>query len=366
MKSIEANIVALVQGPDKAREAAVDGLIAAGEAAIDPLIALLAGYESWEAYAAAPQPFNAAEAALIAIGTPAVLPLIAALQSGRWGAEMGAIYCLGELGDPRAIQPLIERLDADRDRLAAIGRALAAFGAQALRPLIYALAHDTDPARRDAAHLLGRYRDPLAASALIAALADQDAGVRAAAAGALAAHADARAVEPLIDALADEDPAVRENAVRALGETALKLGEQRPLEALRAALADPDWGTRQSAAEMLARLGADADGQAQALLRADLRCAEAEIRLGAAWSLLPLIEQMPELRAETAEALAALLYHADPRIGASAALALSELGDRRAVPALRAARRGSNPQLRHAAQHALDKLGCADDSSNQD
>ncbi|MFQ3566789.1 MAG: HEAT repeat domain-containing protein [Aggregatilineales bacterium] len=362
MKSIEANIVALVRGPDEAREAAVDGLIAAGEAAIEPLIALLASYESWEAYAAAPEPFNAAEAALIAIGTPAVLPLIAALRSERWGEEMGAISCLGELGDPRAIQPLIERLDDDRDRLRAIGSALAAFGAQALRPLIYALAHGTDSARRGAAHLLGQYRDPLAASALIAALGDLNASVRAAAAGALAAHVDARAVEPLIDALSDEDPAVRENAVRALGETALQLGGQRPLEALRGALTDLDWGTRQSAAEMLARLGVDADGQARALLEADLRSMDAELRLGAAWSLLPLVEQMPELRPQVAEALAVLLYHVDARISASAALALGELGDRRAVWALRAAQRASDSQLRHAAQHALDKLGCADDS----
>jgi FOG: HEAT repeat len=362
VNSIEANITALLQGPDEAREAALDALIAAGEAAIDPLIALLAGYESWEAYAAAPQPFNAAEAALIAIGTPAVLPLIAALHSQRWGEEMGAIYCLGELRDPRAIQPLIERLDADRDRLSAIGHALAGFGAQALRPLIDALAHGANSARRGAAHLLGQYRDPLAASALIAALADPDAGVRAAAAGALAAHADARAVEPLIAVLADEDPAVRENAVRALGETALRLGGRRSLEALRGALTDTDWGTRQSAAEMLARLGADADGQARALLQADLRSTEAELRLGAAWSLLPLIEQMPDARTQVAEALAPLLYHADPRISASAALALGELGDRRAVPALRAARRAGDSQLRHAAQHALDKLGCVDDS----
>jgi HEAT repeat protein len=279
--------------------------------------------------------------------------LIAGLHTDHWGLRAGAIYALGEIRAVRAVQPLIEAFRDDVSSMAEIVSALVNIGTIAVRPLIHALTDQPDPAiRRGAALTLARFRDPLAVPALIARLADDpDAGVRTFAAHALAPLCDARAVQPLIEALdADADPQVREAAARSLGEIGALLRNPGLIAALRRALADPDWGVRQSAAEMLIHLNEDSGGGARALLIADLTHPDAAIRLGAAWSLLPTRD--PRI----VDPLVRLLYHPEGPIAASAARALGEAGDRRAIPGLEALRAHSDPAVRHAAQEALDRL----------
>jgi len=120
--------------------------------------------------------------------------LISALKdrdsNTRWKAagELGEKK-LGEIGDTRAVEPLIQVLkDKDRD------------------------------GRLTAARVLGVIGDTRAVEPLIQLLRDEDRGVRMSAARALGKIGDERAVEPLTDALEDEDSLVQKTARQALEE----------------------------------------------------------------------------------------------------------------------------------------------------
>lgn len=324
-------------------------------------IDVLRRYSTWDDYTANAEPLHEAEAALIAAGEAAVPSLIACLSEPGWGATAGAVYCLGEIADVRAVQPLIEALRTDDISLRSdIVEALLKLGEIAVRPLIFALTNPDSNVRRGAALTLGMFKNELAVLPLLGALTmDQAAPVRVAAADALAGFADARSVEPLITGLRDADPAVREASVRALGAVAAQVGVTRALPALAEAMKDSDWGTRQSASEMVIKLDKPTSPRveaAQLLLIADLTDDDPEIRLGAAYSL----KEVGDPRA--ADALTRLLYHWSGSISAAAALALGELGDERAIPALRNALSHADPQVRHAAQQALRSMGAEEQS----
>lgn len=322
-------------------------------------IDVLRRYKTWEDYTADSEPVHEAEAALVGFGEAAVPALIGLLKEDAWGAATGAVYCLGEIGDVRAVQPLIEALRAEEVSLRAdITEALLKLGDITVRPLIYALNHADAQVRRGGAQALGLLRDPLAVVPLNGALnMDESPLVRAAAADAVASFLDERSIEPLISAAADDDPAVREAAIRALGIVAGWIEAERAIPTLFAALKDADWGTRQSASEMLIKLDEPGSMRAEAarlLLAADLLSDDPEIRLGAAYSL----KEVGDPRA--ADALTRLLYHWHASVSAAAAVALGELGDQRAIPALQNALKHDDPQVRHAAHLALRRMGQAE------
>jgi hypothetical protein len=84
--------------------------------------------------------------------------------------------------------------------------------------LITDLRNASDEDRESAATTLGNIKDPRAVEPLIAALKDSDAKVRSNAAFALGNFKDPHAVEPLIAAIKDTDSWVRRGAAWALGE----------------------------------------------------------------------------------------------------------------------------------------------------
>jgi HEAT repeat protein len=349
---IEELIAVLRSGDEEARAEASRQLGAAGVDAVVPLIGVLREYTTFEDYEANPNPYFRAEDALSDIGEPAVLPLIAALNDQAWGARAGAVWALGKIGDVRAVQPLIEALrwgDAGSE----VVEMLLGFGDVILRPLAFALKnHDSDYVRRGAAYLLGEFADLLVVPALINALEnDIDEETRANAVIALGKRRDARAVEPLIAVLGDPSPLLRESSVRALGEIGAAVGGTRIREALALALHDADWGTRQSAAEMLIKLGGEWHDSAEALLIGDLQNTDVEIRLGAAWSLVELGDE------RALDPLLRLLYHHESRIASAAAFGLGELGDQRAVVPLTAALDHADETVREAASAGLRRLG---------
>lgn len=95
-------------------------------------------------------------------------------------ARAAAIHALGEIGDPRAVDPLVEALSEPRVRDAAWG-ALAKIGAPAVERLMDAL-HDTRTAiRKAAAEVLGHIGDPRTQTALEDRLEDTEGPVRLAA-----------------------------------------------------------------------------------------------------------------------------------------------------------------------------------------
>lgn len=118
--------------------------------------------------------------------------LISALKDKDSGTRCKAAAALeekrlGEIGDTRAVEPLIQLLkDRDRD------------------------------VRLVAARVLGGMRDTRVVEPLIQVLKDEDRGVRMSAARALGRIGDKRAVEPLTNALEDEDSLVQDAARDAL------------------------------------------------------------------------------------------------------------------------------------------------------
>lgn len=350
---IEVWMNALRAGTWETQVEASDALALEGEAAIAPLIALLREADQWEQYAEQSHAHHWAEETLIKIGAAAVPHLIAALEDSAWGGQTGAVYCLGEIGDPRALQPLVALLRHDdynlrRDLIAALYK----FGAAAVDPLLRALESSDANWRAGAALALAPLGDARAVAPLSALLRDDDHGrVRTAAAAALGRLGDSSVIEPLTAALADSEPAVREAAVRALGLAAGRHGAAASASrTLQGALTDADWGTRQSAAEMLIALKRD-DGSGRALLIGDLEADDPEVRLGAAWSLLEVGDE------RAVDALARLLYHPNPEIALRAAVGLGESGDQRAVGGLVAILSHPDQRVRHAAAQSLRKLG---------
>jgi HEAT repeat protein len=130
----------------------------------------------------------------VEMGESAVEPLIKALGDG--GAYVReAAYALGEIGDARAFEPLIELLNVD---------------------------WDDEWICRAAAYALGEIGDARAVEPLIEVLEDENWWARESAAKALGKIGDVRAVEPLIKALGDDYEVVRAAAKEAL----CKLGHE--------------------------------------------------------------------------------------------------------------------------------------------
>jgi HEAT repeat protein len=186
----------------------------------------------------------------------AVEPLIKALENDSdSGVRLEVALVLGIIDDPRAVEPLIRALENDSDsyvRILAVG-ALGNIGdKRAVEPLIRALENDLySDVRKPAAVVLGKIGGKRAMEPLIKALEnDSVSSVRRHAADALGEIGDKCAMEPLIKALEnDSDSDVRGLAADALG----MLGDKCVVEPLIKALEnDSDSDVRESAAVALA------------------------------------------------------------------------------------------------------------------
>jgi len=95
-------------------------------------------------------------------------------------ARRAAATALGELGDARAVQPLIEALkDGDNSIATIAAKALGEIGSgEAVEPLIFALKDKRHTVRAQAATALGHLRDVRAVEPLIMALQDKEHQVR--------------------------------------------------------------------------------------------------------------------------------------------------------------------------------------------
>ncbi len=213
---------------------------------------------------------------LVALGAPAVAPLLACLKDEDYNRRQGAAQALGELGDKRAVDPLIARLQDDSvDVKKSATNALGQLGdKRAVAPLIDVLKNDTTEAVQAAAEALGLIGDSAAIPPLVASLTDQDAGLRLACAQALdklhyqpkkvednitylialqawdkVAKMGAPALAPLIACLSDQNRDVHESAIGALGD----LGDKRAIAPLSEAL--PDWNLNGALVSALEKLG---------------------------------------------------------------------------------------------------------------
>lgn len=142
---------------------------------------------------------------LVRIGAPAVEPLIAVLRTESWQVRRHAARALGQIGDTRAVKPLISSLLRDRRR----------------------------EVRKAAARSLGQLRDARAAEPLISALRDRVLAVREAAIAALAGMGDSRVVPQLVDALNNR---AMWRAYPAAARALMEIARRDPVPELRAAL----------------------------------------------------------------------------------------------------------------------------------
>lgn len=164
-----------------------------------------------------------------------VEPLIQALTDSDVDVRRIAVNALGQLGDSRAVEPLIQAL-ADPDMFVRfhVLNALSKLGNFTFEPLIRALDDPNAIIRSEAVGLLGKKRDNGVVEALIQTLADPAAEVRSASVYSLGKVRDPRAIEALIQVLADPDAAVRSSAAITLG----LLEDERAVKPLIALLRD--------------------------------------------------------------------------------------------------------------------------------
>lgn len=214
-RAVALLIAALGDKDWKLRAAAAEALGKIGDPrAAQPLIAILVDSQ-WDVR-------SVANEALVRIGAGAVEPLVAALKDGgvlgASGVRAYAASALGQIGDPRAVDPLIAALKDETGGVRAFAAsALGQIGdPRAVEPLIAALKGEGGWARKEAVEALGQIGDPRAVEPLVAALNGEAGSVRKGAAEALGRLGDPRAVEPLVAALADRDREVREAAAQAL------------------------------------------------------------------------------------------------------------------------------------------------------
>jgi len=186
--------------------------------------------------------------ALGRIGDPALEPLARALHDRKHRGRLYAAGVLGQIGGTRASESLAAALN-DKDesvpvRLAA-AKALVEIGdARAVEPLIGMLESGDVWLRGGAAEALGKTGDARAVEPLIAAL-DRDSPD---AAKALGMIGDARAVDPLVRALTREDYML-DAVTRALAQIGAPA-----VQPLIAALGDQDGRVRYAANKALAKI----------------------------------------------------------------------------------------------------------------
>lgn len=209
----------------------------------------------------------------------AVLPLIATLKESNRELRKKAAQSLGKLGDPRAVTSLIKTLEqtysqAQSDESSEIAKALAKLGKTTHEPLLVALKDPEVAVRQRALISLGKIWE----MPLIAKLADHEPSIRGESAQKLGELADERILEPLLSIVHDQDQLVRWRAIGSLGrfwqcESLMNLGnpdtqirqaaakdlhdspELRFIDPLIATLRDRDPVVRDYAAGALGRLG---------------------------------------------------------------------------------------------------------------
>lgn len=151
----------------------------------------------------------------------AVEPLLALLQEKDAHIRARAASGLGKLGDPRAVEPLIRALSAPEDRPPQRAVDTPASGKPDLKRALEQMESLHNPeqqARQQAAEALGELGDARAVEPLIQALSHHNEWLRWHAVSALGKIGDQQAIAPLAQALADPSDMVRQDAAYALGK----------------------------------------------------------------------------------------------------------------------------------------------------
>jgi HEAT repeat protein len=188
----------------------------------------------------------------------ALEPLIGMLKNEDYGLRISAAEALGKLGNTHAVKPLITLLkDQYVDVKRAVANALNKIGPPGLEPLIVSMKEcGNSELRKRVTEVLCEFCrvwtiDTSSLELLIAMIKDEDRDVRISAASVLRCSRHALATEALIAALKDEDFFVRKHVVEELGY----FGNARAVEPLIVALKDKFFEIRRSVIVALGYIG---------------------------------------------------------------------------------------------------------------
>ena len=156
---------------------------------------------------------EAAVEAIAGVGSPAVELLIRYIRD--WESRKYVIQAMGKVNDERVLDPLVSMLHNDEFKDDAT-RALVALGKPAVPKLIAALSDKEEFVRKQAILALGEIKDSEAVDPLIALLHDQDWFTRLTAAAALEKVGDLRGRDAIKPLMKDPDLVVRMRIERIL------------------------------------------------------------------------------------------------------------------------------------------------------
>lgn len=254
-KAVQPLIRTLGDPVQAVREAAADSLAMVGRTAVEPLIEILTHPERLEKE----EELREEQAELLGGGEeePEDITVTAGRTGPSWtiqtSRDLRRVYAaaiLGEIGDERAMEPLVRALkDGNVDVRCQASGALTKMGKGAVGPLTDMLRDSDHEIRVVAAGMLGDIGDSRAVDPLIGALYDDTDDVRGAAAGALVQIGDA-AVDRLIEVTKDEDRWVRLYAAGALKY----IGEARAIDALEELVRDEDPDVRSVAEDAIEKI----------------------------------------------------------------------------------------------------------------
>lgn len=336
---------------------------------------------------------------LSGIGKPAIGPLITALDNKNV-QEHYIAFALGEIGDEKAIEPLISLLKTGqhkvqisaKEALIKIGtssilylvnllgdkedsvRIISAqaldelqwipaddtqkayyyltkgqfdkaelLGTSATQPLINLLTNSNEINRQKAALILGNLNDKKAITSLTSALSDKNRQVQWNAACSLI-RLQALNVQSIVNLLRDEDVNNRELAVTIL----CKLGDKKAVSLLINALNDKSLSVRWAAINSLGRLG---DKMAIEPLIAMFKDEDEQ------YGQKRISQALVKIGSQTIEPLISGLNHFHYKIRAGAAFTLGELRDKNSVESLAMRIKDENNLVQTAAASALVKIG---------
>jgi HEAT repeat protein len=249
-QAVDALIDALANADEGVRSAASTALGQIGdERAAEPLVTMLD--DSSESVR------DSAISALVMTGAPAVPALLASLESSEAAVLEASASVLGQIGDTRAVRPLFALLNNDeRSVRMAAAHALSSFGGRVFNALAAALEGEDERIREAVAVALGEIGDERAVKPLLDALkSSKDRNAQLAAARALGSIGRS-GIDTLIAELGNVFWDVRFAAATALGET----GDERAIQPLQAVLNDQERAVRTAAGKSLEQLGANQDG----------------------------------------------------------------------------------------------------------
>ena len=306
--------------------------------------------------------------------SPSVDQLITDLKNPNYNVRIRAIKSLGEIGDAKAVAPLLEVLYSSKDvEREQASLSLAKIGDEGIvDSLISVFSGEDSRTKANAAYAMGKIGNEQAVPYLIEALRDTDARTRVFAAFALGEIGDARAVGQLMELLSEYsdhwvllDSAERDNEHIESGLDTLyehewflcqtsyqaltKIGETA-VSPLVSALSDGDFYVRGTAAAALGDIGSE---QAVPLLIEALGDSDSYVRNNA-------VEALGKIGSTKAvQPLIDMLQRQDsyPPVY-DIALALGEIGDAQAVkPLLQALEEAQGVKITVIIAEALYKIG---------